>query len=99
MKGQIASLHLQIRTYVFVNGPGEFVIQLPRNHCHQHRDQSNDTWNRNQERFFLVPDRCIDMVRGAKLCDGFIDLIHLHSGVDQKANIVDAQPYDLDGIL
>lgn len=79
---QIAPLHLQIRADVLINGPGEFVVQFPRNDRHQHRDQPDDTRNSNQKRPFLIPNGFIDEILGAKLCNGFVDLIHLHRSVD-----------------
>ncbi len=84
---------------MLVNRPGEFVVQFPRNDRHQHRDQSNDARNSNEKWLFLIPNGCIDEILGAKLFNGFIDLIHLHRGVDQKTNVVDAKPDDLDCIL
>lgn len=98
---QIAPLHLQICADVLVNRPGEFVVQFPRNDRHQHRDQPNDTRNSNEKWLFLVPNGCIDEILGAraKLFNGFIDLILLYRGVDQKTNVIDAKPDDLNCIL
>lgn len=86
LKCQISSLHPQIGTDVFVNGPSEFIVQFPSNKRHQYGPQCQDAWYRNQIGAYDVPEVLMWISR--KRQGSLLDLVHLHCSVDQKANIV-----------
>ena len=48
LKSEISPLHSEIRTYVLIDRPREFIVQLPRHNRHQNRPQSDYARNRDK---------------------------------------------------
>ena len=95
---QISLLQPQVGGDVLVDRPGELVVQFPRDETQQHRPERYHTRRSDQTRIQVRPSARID-IRRPELGDGLSDLIHLHRRVDHHAQVVQAYPNHLDGIL
>lgn len=84
---------------MLVDRPRKFVIQFPGNDGHEHCAQSQDTRNRHEERFGIGPIIRRNIVEYNQLIDGVLDLFHLHGGVDEQPDIVDAETNDLNCVF
>ena len=84
---------------MFVDRPGEFIVQLPGNDEHQCGSHSHNDGNNNKERFCLGPYIRIDGHVDGQNRDSILDLPHLDSPINQKPDIAQTYTDDLDGVL
>lgn len=84
---------------MLVDRPREFIVQLPRNDKHQGRAHRHDDWNDDEKRLRLSPYIRADGVVDDQNRERVFDLLHLDGPVDQKPDIAQTYPDDLDGIL
>lgn len=84
---------------MLVDGPCKFIVQLPSDDHHQQRAHRYDNGDDNQEGFGFPPHIFIDGVVDGQHADGFLDLLDLHGAIDQKTDVADAQPDDLNGVF
>lgn len=101
---QVSPLEPQIRRDVLVDGPCELAVKLPGDSAEQNGTQGDDTGTREKEPVNLVPDVQTDLRlsptgRIKQGVNGFLDLGHLHTRIDEHAGIVKAEPDDLNCVL
>lgn len=87
---EVATLHSQISTDVFVDRPCEFIIKLPCNHHHEDRTHRHDAWNDDQERLGFSPNILIDSRIVGQNGDSLLHLLNLHCPVDQESDVTKA---------
>lgn len=95
---QISPLQAQVGRDVFVDCPRKLVVQLP---CHERQRncaQCYHTWRSQEERLEVHPCPWLDITI-PKLVNGLIDLVHLHSRVDEHSQVVQAYSNDLNRVL
>ena len=97
---QISPLKPQIGADVFVDGPGKFIVKLPRYDTHQNGADGHDDGQSDCEGL----DDCIE-IRSQGLpatvffVDGIPNLIRLYRRLDEKADVVNAEPNNLNRVL
>lgn len=101
---QEATLHAKIGADMFVDGPGELIVEFPCNEGKYDRKESNDDGNGQEERLDLCPDivfwcRSVDIVLADQVVDDSANLVQLNRCVHQHSHIVDTQPDDLNSVL
>jgi hypothetical protein len=84
---------------VFVDRPGEFVVQLPSDDGQANGSKRKNARNGNEERLGLSPNFQVNFILQAQGDHSFFDLIHLDSCIDQEADVIDADADDLNSVL
>lgn len=84
---------------MLINGPGEFIVELPGDNRHQQRAHRHDAGNDDEKRLGFAPNVIVDRVVVGQHTHGFFDLLHLHGSVDQQPNVTDTQSDDLNRVL
>lgn len=92
LERQETTFHPKVCADVFVNRPGEFIVQLPGLKSHYHRKERNNARYREQ----VWPDNRPDRVTGGdiSMCkepvDRLLNLIVLNGCVNKHATVVQA---------
>lgn len=93
---------------MLIDCPSELVVQLPSNEEHEQCAEAEQTRDSDEKRPGVPPEFCdrvwvvLDVFiipSRFKVPDCLVDLLHLHSGVDQKSDVVYAQPNHLNRVL
>jgi hypothetical protein len=82
---QISPLQAQIGANLLVNGPREFIVQLPRDEAKNDRAQSNDTRQCNKVWLNFRPVLGFNKVLLLEVGSRIFDLVDLDGGVDEYA--------------
>lgn len=104
LERQIPPLEPQVGRDVLVDGPSEFVVELPGDSTHKNGSQSDYTRASKKEPVKLRPDILVDLsgtafFRSDEGVNGLFDLGDLHTGVDHHAYIVKTKSDDLNSVL
>ncbi len=86
---------------MLVNRPGKFIIEFPSNYRQDYSEKGDDAWHRHQKRLYISPDGRIwlDVVGICESSYGLVNLVVLNRRIDKHANIIDANPDDLNGVF
>ena len=84
---------------MFVDRPGELIVQLPGNKRQKDSANGDDARDSNQEGFCIRPDSGIDFLYHEETSNRIVNLIHLYRSVQQQSGVEQTQPNYLDGIL
>lgn len=99
LEGQVPSLHPQIGTDVFVDRPGELIVQFPCDKRQKDSADGDDTRYSNQKGFCIRPDSDINIIVIEETSDRILDLFHLYRSVQQQSDVEQTQPNYLDSIF
>jgi hypothetical protein len=90
---------------MFVDGPREFIVQLPGDNGQHDGEEGNHARHGNQIRANQYPDprttvaRAINIVVKYQVIDRVFDLVVLDCGIDKHAYVIHAETNDLNRIL
>lgn len=92
-----APLQPQVGRDVLVDCPSELAVKPPGHEAHQNGAECKDARHSHQTRLQIYP--CVRVDVGTQRLDCLINLIHLNARVGHHAQVVEAQPDDLNRVL
>ena len=98
---QETTLHSEIRTNVFVDCPGELIIEFPGHECHHAGEEAYNDWNGQQEGLDIFPNCGIrlDVLPSTQPIDSSPNLVVLDRCVYQHADVINTETDDLNSVL
>ena len=84
---------------MFVDCPGEFVIQFPRHKTESYRTQRKNTRYCNQERLYVMSEAGLNLGIVVQNLDCAINLVVLDGSVYEQAQVVKTKSDDLNRVL
>lgn len=96
---QVTPLQSQVGADVLVDGPCEFIVQLPCDEGEQGGCECHQTRQGDEHGPDVEPELRLDILVLVELVGGVPDLVELDGGVDGDTDVVDDESDDLNGIL
>lgn len=84
---------------MLVDCPCKFVVELPGHKGHEDGSKGHEAWLHDQKRLDLSPELDHDEAIFLENDDGVVDLVDLNRGIDQDAEVVNAETDDLNCVF
>ena len=84
---------------MLVDGPGEFVVQLPCAYHHETCHECNNARYRDQEPFCVGPGIVVEVALARQLEYSIFDLRHLHRTIEEQTSIICDKSHNLNSVL